>query len=250
MIELQNIQVTFNKGTQLENHVLKGINMSIKEGEFVTVIGGNGAGKSTLMNVLAGDIKPSKGKIIVNGDDITNLPTYKRANLIARIFQDPMLGTFADLTIEENLSLAFKRGKFRGLDFALSTSLRERFKEALAEVGIGLERRLKDKVALLSGGQRQALSLVMAAMQESKILLLDEHTAALDPKIAKSVLEMTARIVKGHKLTAIMITHSMTQALEYGNRTIMMYHGKIIKDIKNQERSLLSPDNLLKFFDL
>jgi len=250
MIELQNIHVIFNKGTRLENHVLKGIDLKVEEGEFVTIIGGNGAGKSTLMNILAGDITPNKGKINIDGNDITKLPTYKRANLIARIFQDPMLGTFADLTIEENLSLACRRGKSRRINLALNSNLREHFKSALAEVGIGLERRLKDKVSLLSGGQRQALSLVMATMQDSKILLLDEHTAALDPKIAKSILEMTAKVVKNHKLTAIMITHSMTQALEYGNRTIMMYHGKINKDMNSEERALLSPDNLLKFFDL
>lgn len=250
MIKLENINVIFNKGTQLENHALKDLNLTIKEGEFVTVIGGNGAGKSTLMSVLAGDIFPNKGKVIIDSQDITSLPPHKRAYLIARIFQDPMLGTFSDLTIEENLSLACMRGSSRGFKKALSAARREKFQEALAEVGIGLERRLKDKVALLSGGQRQALSLVMATMQHSKILLLDEHTAALDPKIAKSILEITAKIVKKHNLTTLMITHSMTQALEYGDRTIMMYHGKTVKDMKSDERILLSPEGLLKLFDL
>jgi putative ABC transport system ATP-binding protein len=250
MIELQDIKVIFNQDTQLENKVLKNISFKVEEGDFVTIIGGNGAGKSTLMNVLSGDIMPNNGKVIIDNQDVTGFSIERRSGMVARIFQDPMIGTFSGLTIEENMSIAFKRGKNRSWKHSLTNELREKFREALSEINMGLEMRLKDEVASLSGGQRQALSLVMATIQNCKILLLDEHTAALDPKIAKVILNLTKKIIERHKLTALMITHSMNQALEYGNRTIMMYHGKIVRDMYGKARNKLSPDDLVKYFDL
>lgn len=250
MIELQNIDVIFNKGTKLENHVLKSINLKVMDGEFVTIIGGNGAGKSTIMNILSGNTAPTNGKVFIDKIDVTNISVEKRSSLVSRVFQDPMIGTFADFTIEENMAIACRRGQKRGLKTCLNTNLRAKFKEALSEVGIGLEDRITDKVSSLSGGQRQALSLVMATMQDSKILLLDEHTAALDPKIAQNILELTNKIVKKHKLTALMITHSMTQALEFGGRTIMLYHGQIVRDMNSQEKQNLTAEDLVKYFDL
>ncbi|PCJ26301.1 MAG: ABC transporter ATP-binding protein [Rickettsiales bacterium] len=250
MIELKGIDVIFNKGTKLENHVLKSIDLKVETGEFITVIGGNGAGKSTLMNVLSGNVAPASGQIFIDNLDVTRMPTEKRSSMVSRVFQDPMIGTFSDLTIEENMSIAIKRGKCRGLAMSSNEPLREQFKAALADVGIGLEERLSDKVASLSGGQRQALSLIMATMIGSKILLLDEHTAALDPKIAKKIMQLTDKIVKRDNLTALMITHSMSQALEYGNRTIMMYHGSIARDMHGADRSELSAADLVKYFDL
>lgn len=250
MIELQNIDVIFNKGSKLENHVLKSINLKVMDGEFVTIIGGNGAGKSTIMNILSGNIAPTNGKIFIDKVDVTSISVETRSSLVSRVFQDPMIGTFADFTIEENMAIACRRGQKRGLKACLDTNLRTKFKEALSEVGIGLEDRITDKVSSLSGGQRQALSLVMATMQDSKILLLDEHTAALDPKIAQNILELTNKIVKKHKLTALMITHSMTQALEFGGRTIMLYHGQIVKDMDSQEKQNLTAEDLVKYFDL
>ncbi len=250
MIELNNIHVIFNPGTLLENHVLKGINLTVQEGEFVTVIGGNGAGKSTLMNILSGDILANSGDVIIDQQKITKWPTVKRSKIVTRVFQDPMVGTFSDLTIEENLSIAYKRGQTRTLRFSLNTKLKEKLKTAVAELKMGLENRLKDNVATLSGGQRQALSLIMATLQSSKVLLLDEHTAALDPKIAKNIMEVTNHIIHNHQLTTLMITHSMSQALAYGTRTIMMYHGEIVRDMKGKDRTALSPDDLIKYFDL
>jgi putative ABC transport system ATP-binding protein len=250
MIELNDIHVFFNQGTQLENHVLKGINLNLTAGEFVTIIGGNGAGKSTLMNILSGDLLPHRGSIKIDNMDVTTWPTQKRAKLVARIFQDPMMGTLSDLTIEENLSIALKRGQQRGLKLSLKPSDKSKFQQALSEVGMGLEKRLKDKVGSLSGGQRQALSLIMSTLQSSKILLLDEHTAALDPKIANTIMEVTNKIIHHHRLTTLMITHSMSQALNYGDRTIMLYHGKIVRDMKGHERKALAPEDLAQFFDL
>lgn len=250
MIKLKDIHVIFNQGTSLENHVLKGINLHIEQGEFVTIIGGNGAGKSTLMNILAGELIPHKGSISIDDKNITYLPTEKRAPFIARIFQDPMLGTFADLTIEENLSLAYKRGQARGLSWCLNTALRNKFKDALSALNMGLENRLQDKVMSLSGGQRQALSLIMTTLQESKLLLLDEHTAALDPKMAQTIMEVTNTLVHDRRLTTLMITHSMNQAINYGSRTIMLYHGKVLRDLKGEERKLLKAEDLLAFFEV
>lgn len=250
MIEVKNAHVFFNKGTNIENHVLKGIDLKVMDGQFITVVGGNGAGKSTLMNLLSGNIIPDQGEIYIDEKNVTSLAPDRRSQYVSRVMQDPMIGTFAELTIEENMALASKRGKCRGFGNSLDAKSRERFKEALSQLGIGLEDRLGDKVASLSGGQRQSLSLVMATLQDSKILLLDEHTAALDPKIATSIMELTEKIVKKNKLTTLMITHSMTQALEYGDRTIMMYHGEIVRDMFGSERSKLSPEDLVKYFDL
>lgn len=250
MIELQTIDVVFNKGTKIENHVLKSINLKVMDGQFVTIIGGNGAGKSTLMNVLSGNLTPTMGKVLIDKLDVTSMSVENRSGMVSRVFQDPMIGTFADLTIEENMAIAYKRGSKRGLSVCLNKSLRDHFKEALSNIDIGLEDRLADKVSSLSGGQRQALSLIMATLLGSKILLLDEHTAALDPKIAKNIMQLTDKIIKKHKLTALMITHSMTQALEYGDRTIMMYHGEIVRDMHGTERRSLSSADLVKYFDL
>jgi putative ABC transport system ATP-binding protein len=250
MIELKELHVTFNKGTKIENHVLKGIDLKVMDGQFVTIIGGNGAGKSTLMNVLSGNVSPNKGNVLIDGLDVTKMSPESRSSMVSRVFQDPRVGTFADLTIEENMSLALKRGVSPGLALSLNASSRDRFREALSDIGIGLENRLTDKVASLSGGQRQALSLVMATILGSKILLLDEHTAALDPKIAKKIMQLTNKIVKRHNLTALMITHSMSQALEFGDRTIMMYHGEIVRDMFGAERTKLSSADLVKYFDL
>lgn len=250
MIELKNTHVYFNKGSKLENHVLKGIDLKVLDGQFVTIIGGNGAGKSTLMNVLAGNIIPQQGQVFIDNLDVTQMKPARRSAMVSRVFQDPMIGTFADLTIEENMALAYKRGKNRAFSKSINAESREYFKEALSVLGIGLEDRLKDSVASLSGGQRQSLSLVMATLLGSKILLLDEHTAALDPKIARKIMQITDKIIKKHKLTALMITHSMTQALEYGDRTIMMYHGQIVRDMFGDERSVLSAEELIKYFDL
>ncbi len=250
MIELKGLHVVFNKGTKLENHVLKGVDLKVMSDQFVTIIGGNGAGKTTLMNVLSGNITPSKGKVFIGNLDVTKMSTEKRSAMVSRVFQDPMIGTFTDLTIEENMALAVKRGKKRGLSLSLNIDLRQQVRKALSEIGVGLEGRLTDKVASLSGGQRQALSLIMATFIGSKVLLLDEHTAALDPKIAKKIMQLTDRIVKRHKLTVLMITHSMSQALDFGDRTIMMYHGKIVRDMYDAERKELSSGDLVKYFDL
>ena len=250
MIELKGVNVVFNKGTKIENHVLKNIDFKVMDGQFVTIIGGNGAGKSTLMNVLSGNIIPNKGKVFIDSLDVTRMSAENRASMVSRVFQDPMIGTFADLTIEENMSLAARRGTGRSLALSLNAKLREQFKESLSDIGIGLEGRLTDKVSSLSGGQRQTLSLIMATLLGSKILLLDEHTAALDPKIAKKIMQLTEKIVKRYKLTALMITHSMSQALAYGDRTIMMYHGKIVRDMSELERKKLSSADLVKYFDL
>ena len=249
MIKLESINVIFNKNTSLQNHVLRNVNLQIEEGEFVTVIGGNGAGKSTLMNVLAGNIYPTSGQIWLDEAEVTKRPNYKRAKEIAKVFQDPLLGTFADLTIEENMILAHRRGKVKRFCLSYNNNLREKFKTDLTDLGIGLENRLADKASSLSGGQRQALSLVMASLQSSKILLLDEHTAALDPKMAKLVLQITKDIIKKHGLTALMITHSMNQALEYGDRTIIMQHGEIIRDLDKEKRQQLEASDLLNFLE-
>ncbi len=248
MITLNNISVTFGKGTPLETTVFKNFNLKINPGEFVTVIGGNGAGKSTLMNLISGDILSDAGSIILDNIAVTKWPTHKRAQLISRVFQDPLLGSYADLTIEENLSLAFSRGQSRTLQMALRTNLREQFRERLSHMALNLENRLTDKMGLLSGGQRQAVSLVMATLRPSKILLLDEHTAALDPKMEGLILELTKRLIQEQQLTALMITHSMAQALEFGTRTLMMHHGNIVHDLIGAERNQLQATDLVSFF--
>jgi len=249
MIHLDNIHVTFAKKTPLENHVLRGITMSVIEHEFITVIGGNGAGKSTLMNVLSGDILPDNGSIHIQQKDITLSPTQQRAALVSRVFQDPLMGSCAELTIEENLLLAYKRGHCRTLRLAKKPELRSLLQEKLSTLGIGLENRLATPIGALSGGQRQAVSLLMATLQPCKLLLLDEHTAALDPKMAATILELTNQLVKANKITTIMITHSMHHALKYGDRTIVMQQGKVVADVSGEARSRLQPADLYKYFD-
>ena len=248
MISLDNIYVTFGEGTPLETCAIRGISLDIQEGEFVTVIGSNGSGKSTLLNTLSGEVFPTSGKIKVGEQDITNSTTAKRAKLISRVFQDPLAGSCENLSIEENMALAWYRGQPRGFGSALNTKNREIFKQQLSRLGLGLESRLKDKMGLLSGGQRQAISLLMSALQPAKILLLDEHTAALDPKTADFVIDLTCQIIEENKLTSLMVTHSMQQALEVGTRTIMLHEGKIVFDVKGDERKGLTVVDLLDLF--
>lgn len=250
MIALDNICVTFNAGTPVAYEALRNINLRIKEGEFVTIIGGNGAGKSTLMNLLSGEVQASLGAIRIDDKDVTGLSIEERAKFVSRVFQDPLIGSCADLTIEENLALAYCRGKKRGLKIALSKEVRKHFCDLVGDLGLGLENRLQEPMRQLSGGQRQAISLVMATLQPSKVLLLDEHTAALDPKMAKKVMTITTQLIESQKLTVLMITHSMSQSLEYGTRTILMRDGQIAKDIVGRERSAMTPHDLLALFEL
>lgn len=250
MMHLEDIQVIFNEHTPLENMALKKIDLTIREGEFVTVIGTNGAGKSTLLNVISGNAETTAGKIFINDEDVTFKSVSDRARLVARVFQDPMVGTCESLTIEENLALAYDRGNTAlGLKPAINRERREIFKEHLATLKLGLENRLEDSMGLLSGGQRQAISLLMSSLQPSKILLLDEHTAALDPKTAAFVLKLTEEIVSKNKLTTLMVTHSMQQALSYGNRTIMLHQGEIVLDVSGEMRENLSISDLLLLFE-
>ena len=248
MLKLENIRKTFNPGTINEKTALKGINLTLNEGDFCTVIGGNGSGKSTLLNMIAGVYPVDCGKIIIDGNDITNLPEYKRAKFLGRVFQDPMTGTAANMEIEENLAIAKRRGEKRSLKLGITKKEKELYKEILAPLDLGLENRLKSKVGLLSGGQRQALTLLMASLQKPKVLLLDEHTAALDPKTAKKVLKTTEDIVKKDNLTTLMITHNMADAIKTGNRLIMMNNGKIIFDVSGEEKKNLTTEDLLKKF--
>ncbi len=248
MIQAEDLHVMFNRGTPLENHALKGVSLDIPRGQFVTVIGSNGAGKSTLLNALAGEVSCSSGFIHLDTIDITPWPVHRRAPLIARVFQDPLMGTCENLTIEENLALAFNRTRRRGLGKAAKAAYREQFCDRLATLQLGLENRLTDKIGLLSGGQRQAVSLLMASLQPMKLLLLDEHTAALDPKTAQFILELTEKIVAEQQLTALMVTHSMKQALSVGDRTIMLHQGKIALDVDGDVRSKMSTQDLLDQF--
>lgn len=248
MISLSDIQVVFGKGTPLQKQALSKINLTIENGSFVTVIGSNGAGKSTLLGVLAGDVLPSAGKVTIGGMDVTRKPTASRAGQVARVFQDPLAGSCGALTIEENLALAAARGKIRGLMPALGGGRREFFKERIASLGLGLENRLKDRMDLLSGGQRQAVSLVMATLAGSDVLLLDEHTAALDPGMAEFVMELTRKVVEERKLTTLMVTHSMRQALDYGDRTIMLHAGEIVLDVSGESRKGLQVEDLIEMF--
>ena len=248
MLKIENVTKTFNPGTVNEKVALKNLNLHLQEGDFVTVIGGNGAGKSTMLNAVAGVWGVDSGTITIGGNNVTNLPEYKRAKFIGRVFQDPMMGTAATMQIEENLALAARRGKPRTLRAGITRAEREQYVEQLKILDLGLEDRLTAKVGLLSGGQRQALTLLMATLQKPQLLLLDEHTAALDPKTAAKVLEATQRIVEKDRLTTMMITHNMRDAIAYGNRLIMMYEGHIVVDVSGEEKEHLTVEQLLSLF--
>ncbi len=248
MLELIGVEKTFNVGTINEKKALTGLNLKLNEGDFVTVIGGNGAGKSTMLNMIAGVYPVDCGNIIIDGVDVTKMSEFKRAKYLGRVFQDPMTGTAATMEIQENLALANRRGKKRTLKVGITKKEKTEFKELLKTLDLGLENRLTTKVGLLSGGQRQALTLLMATLQKPKLLLLDEHTAALDPKTAKKVLDLTEQIVAKHNLTTLMITHNMSDAIKIGNRLIMINNGKIIFDVSGEEKKRLTiPDLLEKF---
>ena len=249
MLEIQNIHKTFNPGTINEKVALNGVNLNLNPGDFVTIIGGNGAGKSTTLNAIAGVWPVDEGKIIVDGVDITKLSEHKRALYLGRVFQDPMTGTAATMSIEENMAIAARRGERRGLGWGITKRERERYKEALKELDLGLEDRLSSKVGLLSGGQRQAITLLMASLKKPKLLLLDEHTAALDPKTAAKVLAISDKIIQEHQLTAMMVTHNMKDAIAHGNRLIMMHEGKIIYDVSGEEKKNLKVADLLAKFE-
>ena len=249
MLKLHNIHKTFNLGTINEKVALNGVNLTLNEGDFVTVIGGNGAGKSTMLNAIAGVWPIDEGAILIDCVDVTGLPEHKRAQYLGRVFQDPMTGTTATMQIEENLALASRRGKKRGLSWGISAGEKKEYKEMLKMLDLGLEDRMTSKVGLLSGGQRQALTLLMATLQKPKLLLLDEHTAALDPKTATKVLELTDKIVAENNLTTIMITHNMRDAIAHGNRLIMMNEGNIVLDIGPEEKKKLTVEDLLQKFE-
>ena len=249
MLEIQNIHKTFNAGTINEKVALNGVNLNLNPGDFVTIIGGNGAGKSTTLNAIAGVWSVDEGKIIVDGVDITKLSEHKRALYLGRVFQDPMTGTAATMSIEENMAIAARRGERRGLGWGITKKERERYKEALKELDLGLEDRLSSKVGLLSGGQRQAITLLMASLKKPKLLLLDEHTAALDPKTAAKVLAISDKIIQEHQLTAMMVTHNMKDAIAHGNRLIMMHEGRIIYDVSGEEKKKLKVADLLAKFE-
>ncbi len=249
MLELKNLYKTFNPGTINEKTALNGLSLNIRDGEFVTVIGGNGAGKSTMLNAVAGTWLVDEGQILIDGIDVTKLPEHKRAIYLGRVFQDPMTGTAATMGIAENLALAKRRGKLRLLKSGITAGEREEYRELLKILGLGLEDRLTSKVGLLSGGQRQALTLLMATLKKPKLLLLDEHTAALDPKTAAKVLEITDMIVNRDHLTTLMITHNMKDAISHGNRLIMMMDGRIILDIEGEEKKKLTVRDLLDQFE-
>lgn len=248
MLKLENVWKTFNRGTVNEKVALQCLSLEMKEGDFVTVIGGNGAGKSTMLNAIAGVFGVDSGSICIDGVDVTNLPEYKRAQYIGRVFQDPMMGTAATMQIEENLALAARRGKPRTLRIGITKADRELYREQLKILDLGLENRMTAKVGLLSGGQRQALTLLMATLQRPKLLLLDEHTAALDPKTAAKVLDATQRIVEKDNLTTLMITHNMRDAIAYGNRLVMMYEGHVVVDVAGEEKKNLTVEHLLNLF--
>ena len=249
MLEIKNIYKTFNKGTVNEKKALNGVSFTLNDGDFVTVIGGHGAGKSTTLNAVAGVWPVDSGSIIIDGINVTGLPEHKRAKYLGRVFQDPMTGTAATMEIQENLALAVRRGKRRGLRWGITKKEREQFKELLKQLDLGLEERMTSKVGLLSGGQRQALTLLMATIQKPNLLLLDEHTAALDPKTAAKVLEISEKIIAENHLTCMMVTHNMNDAIAYGNRLIMMNEGKVILDIGEEEKKKLTVEDLLEKFE-
>ena len=247
MLELKDLHKTFNPGTVNAKTALNGLSLTLRDGEFVTVIGGNGAGKSTMLNATAGTLQVDSGEVFLDGIDVTDLPEYKRASYIGRVFQDPMMGTAPSMHIEENLALAARRGQKRGLRWGISKEERETYRTLLSDLGLGLETRLSSEVSTLSGGQRQALTLLMATLKSPK-LLLDEHTAALDPKTAAKVMELTDRIVTKEKLTTLMITHNMRDAIQYGSRLIMLHEGRVILDISGKEKKQLTVTDLLAQF--
>lgn len=249
MLRMTNIYKTFNANTVNEKLVLKGLNLELNDGDFVTVIGGNGAGKSTMLNMIAGVYYPDQGSITLDGEDITYMPEHVRAKYLGRVFQDPMMGTAANMEIEENLALAYRRGQKRGLGWGITKQEKELYVEKLKMLDLGLENRLTTKVGLLSGGQRQALTLLMATLKQPKLLLLDEHTAALDPKTANKVLELSEQIITANSLSALMVTHNMKNAIQYGNRLIMMYDGNIIFDVSGEEKKKLHVSDLLEKFE-
>ena len=248
MLEIKNIYKTFNPGTINEKRALNGVSLTLQPGEFVTVIGGNGAGKSTLLNSIAGVFNVDEGQILIDGVDVTHLPEFKRAKYIGRVFQDPMMGTAATMQIEENMALAARRGKRRTLRPGITREEREQYREQLKILGLGLENRMTAKVGLLSGGQRQALTLLMATLQRPKLLMLDEHTAALDPKTAAKVLEATEKTAQKDHLTTMMITHNMRDAIAHGNRLVMMYDGRVVVDVSGEEKKNLTVEQLLNLF--
>lgn len=249
MLKLENVHQKFEVGTINEKHVLYGISLNVNEGDFITIIGGNGAGKSTMLNAVSGSNMITSGRILIDNVDLTKAPEYKRAKYIGRVFQDTRMGTASDLTIEENLAIAYRRGKPRTLKLGITNKEKELYKSMLADLDLGLDKRLKDKTRYLSGGQRQALTLLMATFHHPKLLLLDEHTAALDPKTAKKVLELTVKIVGENNLTALMVTHNMRDALRIGNRLIMLHKGQIILDISGEEKKKLDVPDLLAMFE-
>lgn len=249
MLEIKNIYKTFNAGTVNEKRALNGLSLNLEDGDFVTVIGGNGAGKSTMLNAIAGVWPVDEGQIIIDGVDVTKLSEHKRAKYLGRVFQDPMTGTAATMSIEENMAIAARRGERRGLGWGITKKERERYKEALKELDLGLEDRLSSKVGLLSGGQRQAITLLMASLKKPKLLLLDEHTAALDPKTAAKVLAISDKIIQEHQLTAMMVTHNMKDAIAHGNRLIMMHEGRVIYDVSGEEKKNLKVSDLLAKFE-
>lgn len=248
MLKVSNLHITFNPGTVNSNTVFDGLNLDIKQGEFVSVIGGNGSGKSTLMNCIAGVYMPDNGQILLDNTNVTYVPEHKRAALLGRVFQDPLQGTAGDMEISENLAMAALRGQSRGFNWNLKRKDLHYFRELVASLDLGLEDRMHQKVKLLSGGQRQALTLLMATMNEPSLLLLDEHTAALDPKTAGKVMEVTEQVVKENKLTTLMITHNMQQAIRYGNRLLMMNAGQLVLDISGDEKKNLTVEDLLRRF--
>ncbi|NLK96905.1 ABC transporter ATP-binding protein [Defluviitalea saccharophila] len=248
MLSVNDVYKVFNPGTVNEKVALRNVTVTLEEGDFVTLIGGNGAGKSTLLNSIAGVFPIDKGSIVIDGVDVTKLSEHKRAAMLGRVFQDPMMGTAGNMWIEENLALAFRRGKTRSLKWGITNKERMLYKELLEPLGLGLENRLTTKVRLLSGGQRQALTLLMATLKKPKVLLLDEHTAALDPKTAQKVLELSDKFIEEGNLTALMVTHNMRDAIKHGNRLIMMHDGHIILDIKGEEKKKLTVENLLERF--
>lgn len=248
MLEITGLSKTFNKGTINQKLAIENLSLTFREGDFVTVIGGNGAGKSTLLNLIAGVYPADAGRVVLDGQDISRMPEYKRAFLLGRVFQDPMMGTAAGMGIEENLAMAYRRGKTRGLRWRITAKEREKYREKLKALDLGLEGRLTIKVGLLSGGQRQALTLLMATLQKPKLLLLDEHTAALDPRTAAKVLELSDNIIAKHGLTAMMVTHNMRDAIEHGNRLIMMHEGSIVLDISGEAKRRLTVEELIARF--